>query len=94
MNKNKQPQHFPASPAGATSGKLVKRAEAARMLGMSVSTLRRQEGRLVSPIVGPDGVHLFDESEIRSVSVTVRHKQAIASSGPAAGEIAAEVFRP
>jgi hypothetical protein len=94
MNKDKQPQHSPASPAGATpaSGKLVKRAEAARMLGMSVSTLRRQEGRLVSPIVGPDGVHLFDESEIRSVSVTVRHKQAIASSGPAAGEIAAEVF--
>jgi hypothetical protein len=76
----------------ASSGKLVKRAEAARMLGMSVSTLRRREGELVNPIIGPDGVHLFDEAELRSVSVTIRHSRAVASIGPGSGDVAAHVF--
>ena len=73
-------------------GKMLKRAEAARMLGISVSTLRRREGDLVNPIVGPDGVHLFDESEVRSVVVTTRRRQTIAAMGPSGGEVAADVF--
>ena len=76
----------------AVAGRLLKRSEAAKLLGMSVSSLRRREGDLVRPIVGPDGVHLFDEAEIRSVSVVVRRGQAVATLGASAGDVAAEVF--
>lgn len=73
-------------------GKLIRRAEAARLLGVSVSTLRRREGSELQPIVGPDGVHMFDESEVRSVMVTVRRTQTTTTSGASAGHVAAEVF--
>ncbi len=62
------------------------------MLGVSVSTLRRREGDLLQPIVDTDGVHRFAESEVRSVMVTVRHRQTMTAMGPNAGEVAAEVF--
>lgn len=73
-------------------GKMLKRTEAARMLGVSVSTLRRREGELINPRLGPGGVHLFDEAEVRSTQVTIRRRQAVANIGPALGETAAEVF--
>jgi hypothetical protein len=72
--------------------KLLKRSEAARVLGISVSTLRRREGELIQPVIGANGVHLFEESELKAVMVTVRHRQAISSMGPSAGDVAAEVF--
>ena len=76
----------------SSQGKMLKRTEAARMLGVSVSTLRRREGELINPVVGPGGVHLFDEAEVRSTQVTIRRRQAVGSIGPALGETAAEVF--
>jgi hypothetical protein len=62
------------------------------MLGVSVSTLRRREGDLIQPVIDANGVHRFAESELRAVMVTVRHRQAVASMGPSAGDVAAEVF--
>jgi hypothetical protein len=65
----------------APKGRLIKRTEAARMLNMSVSSLRRYEHEL-QPIIGPNGVHLFDEVVIRSAGVTLRHRRTISSMGP------------
>ena len=82
----------PVSPKGTpSSGRLVKRAEAARMLGVRVSTLRRKEGVELNPIVDSDGVHMFDESEVRSVMVTVRRSQSVRVA-LATGDVAADVF--
>ena len=62
-----------SGPDGGTTappGKLLGRAQAARMLGVSKSTLRRMEGEALTPVVGPKNVRLFHEEEIRSVVVT------------------------
>jgi hypothetical protein len=75
-----------------SAGKLIKRAEAARMLGVSVSTLRRREGAELTPVVDADGVHMFDESEVRSVMVTVRRRQSVHALGTSIGDVAADVF--
>lgn len=74
----------------APSGKLLKRSEAARLLG--VSTLRRREGDVLKPLVGADGVHLFDEAEVRAVCVTLRGRATLGALGPSAGDTAADVF--
>lgn len=84
----------PAAETAATATpatKLLRRAEAARLLGMSVSTLRRREGDVLHPIVGEDGVHLFDEAHVRSVSVTLRGREALGAL-ERSGDTAAEVF--
>jgi hypothetical protein len=85
-----KPKIDPVTSAHAEShgGKFLKRTEAARMLGVSVSTLRRREGELLQPIVDTDGVHRFAESEVRSVMVTVRHRQTMTAMGPNAGQVA------
>lgn len=75
-----------------SSGKLLKRSQAARLLGVSVSTLRRREGEVLKPIVGSDGVHLFDEAEVRAVTVTMRARAAMTAMGASAGDTAADVF--
>jgi hypothetical protein len=93
MQSGKKPIFAPPAPTSPEhKGKLIKRSEAARMLGVSVSTLRRREGNLVNPIIGPDGIRLFDEAEVRSVSITVRQQQSISAIGPRGGDVAAEVF--
>ena len=70
-------------------GKLLRRTEAARLLGVSKSTLRRMEGTALTPVVGPKNVHLFQEEEVRAVVVTRRaHLDTQASSG----DIAADAF--
>ncbi|MES1185096.1 MAG: hypothetical protein ABUL60_14885 [Myxococcales bacterium] len=70
-------------------GKLLRRTEAARLLGVSKSTLRRMEGTALTPVVGPRNVHLFQEEEVRAVVVTRRaHLDTQASSGG----IAADAF--
>lgn len=74
-------------------GKLLKRAEAARLLGVSVSTLRRHEGDVIKPIIAENGVHLFEEAEIRSVKITVRRREAFAALGATSGDVAADVFQ-
>jgi hypothetical protein len=53
-------------------GKLT-RAEVAKRLGVSVTTLRRMEGTKLHLTRRSDGVHVFDETEVESVLVTYRH---------------------
>ena len=69
---------------------LLTRTQAARMLGVSVSTVIRREDALKPVIV--NGVHMFDERILRSEVVTIRHRQAISSLGPTSGDVAASVF--
>jgi len=71
------------------AGRLLRRTEAARMLGVSKITLRRMEGDALTPVVGPRNVHLFQEEEVRAIVVT---RRAHLEAGPAAGDIAAEAF--
>ncbi len=73
-----------------SNGKLLKRSEAARMLGVSVSTLRRREGELLNPIVSERGVHYFEESEVRSV--LVQRRSIRVTNGVDNGGMAADVF--
>src|SRR6188768_3278456 len=61
----------PAGPAGP-SGRLLTRGQVARRLGTSLSTVRRMEGEQLKPIIGPRGVHYFEETEIQAVFVRVR----------------------
>jgi hypothetical protein len=70
-------------------GKLLRRAEAARMLGVSKSTLRRMERDELTPVIGPKNVHLFEEQQIRSLVVTRRTSFGTASS---LGDHAADAF--
>lgn len=71
------------------TGKLLRRAEAAKLLGVSKSTLRRMEGEVLTPVVGPKNVRLFHEEEIRSVIVT---RRAGISAQRGDGEVAAAAF--
>lgn len=71
------------------TGKLLRRAEAAKLLGVSKSTLRRMEGEVLTPVVGPKNVRLFHEEEIRSVVVT---RRAGISSQRGDDEVAAAAF--
>lgn len=80
----------PEPSAMPMAGRLLRRTEAARMLGVSKSTLRRMEGTSLTPVVGPKNVHLFQEEEVRSVVVTRRAR--FDSSQPANGDIAADAF--
>lgn len=75
----------------ASHGKLIKRSAAARLLNISVSTLRRYEDEL-HPIIGPKGVRLFDEVTLRSAAGTLRRRRVLETAGPTAGETAADVF--
>lgn len=76
--------------SAAPAGKLVGRAAAARLLGVSKSTLRRMEGDRLTPVVGPKNVRLFREEEIQSMTVTRRSVLGLAPR--ATGEVAADVF--
>lgn len=69
---------------------LLTRSQAARVLGVSVSTVIRRE-HVLKPVV-VNGVHLFDESVLKREVVTIRQRQATASLGSTAGEVAAAVF--
>lgn len=75
--------------AAAPSGKLLGRAQAARLLGVSKSTLRRMEGASLEPVLGPRNVRLFHEEQIQSLLVTRRSEVA---GGRPDGELAAETF--
>jgi hypothetical protein len=79
-----------AASAAAPNGKLIGRAQAARLLGVSKSTLRRMEGEALTPVVGPKNVRLFHEEQIQSMVVTRRSE--IRASTRVTGEIAATVF--
>lgn len=76
-------------PALPPNGKLLRRTEAARLLGVSKSTLRRMEGTALTPVVGPKNVHLFQEEEVRAIVVTRRAHVAMPAN---AGDVAADAF--
>ncbi len=78
-------------PAAASQGKLIKRTQAARMLNVSVSTLRRYEDEL-HPSIGPKGVRMFDEVTLRSAAITLKRRRVFEAAGPGAGDTAADVF--
>jgi hypothetical protein len=68
------------------SDRLVTRSQAARMLGMSTSTLRRRvEHHVLSPRVDGRGVHLFDLGEVMALRATRSERDA--------GAVSAEAFK-
>lgn len=92
--KNGNPDPSPVASGGlaaASQGKLIKRTQAARMLNVSVSTLRRYEDEL-HPIIGPKGVRMFDEVTLRSAAITLKRRRVFEAAGPGAGDTAADVF--
>jgi hypothetical protein len=73
-------------------GKLT-RAEVARRLGVSVTTLRRMEGTKLHPTRRADGVHVFDETEVEAVLVTYRQVRSRTTRATAEdGALAARAF--
>jgi hypothetical protein len=70
--------------------RLLTRNQAAELLGVSVSTVIRREQALQPVLV--NGVHMFDEAIVRREVTTIRQRHAVASLGPAAGDVAASVF--
>jgi hypothetical protein len=70
--------------------RLLTRNQAAQLLGVSVSTVIRREQALKPVLV--NGVHMFDEAIVRREVTTIRQRHAVASLGPAAGDVAASVF--
>jgi len=80
-----------ASATPAHAGKLVGRSQAARLLGVSKSTVRRMEGQGLTPVVGPNNTHLFHEEQVQSLIVTRRSETG--SPSRVTGDIAADAFR-
>src|SRR4051812_48436457 len=76
----------------ATARRLT-RTEVATLMGVSPSTVVRREraGLLRAQVI--DGVHVFDETEVKRTITTLRHRTTISELGGAAGDIAALVFR-
>jgi hypothetical protein len=71
---------------------MLTRTEAAHELGVSVSTVRRLERSRLHPVTGPDGSHVFDAEEVR----TLARERADSRVPLSAGELAAracELFR-
>ena len=81
-----EPQTASAVPC---AGRLLHRSEAAQLLGVSKSTLRRMEGDTLTPVVGPRNVRMFHEEEVRAVVVT---RRAQVDRGPERGEMAGAAF--
>jgi hypothetical protein len=77
-----------AAEAAPERGKLLTRREAAERLGISETTLRRRERDELKPIV-VDGVHMFEERQVRSVT-TLRRQVGVL--GAVDGGVAADVF--
>lgn len=76
-----------------SGGKLLRRAEAARLLQVSVSTLRRMDERL-EPFVDEQGVHYYDARRIEAARATVKQTVTTKLHDPHGidGEIAASAF--
>ena len=66
------------------------RAQVARRLGKSISTVRRLEGVDLHPVRGPDGVNRFDPAEVEALA---RRTGAPGSASLAPGVLAARVFK-
>lgn len=85
-------EHTPEAVAlTVPAGKLLKRAEAARRLGVSTSSVRRMEGSELQPIVGANGVRYFAEEQIEAVYVRIRRTRTVVPEDDS-GAVAARVF--
>jgi hypothetical protein len=51
---------------------MLKRSHVAKRLGKSLATVRRLEGVELHPVIGENGVHLFDETEVDEVAMRGR----------------------
>jgi hypothetical protein len=79
-----------ATPALPTApSRRLTRSEVAEYAGISKTGVRRLEGTLLHPEIGPRGVRLFGEEEVRT-RLTTRRRVLHAERDP--GELAAEVF--
>jgi len=83
------PSSSELSGAAAPAGRLLGRAETARLLGVSKSTLRRMEGEQLEPVVGPKNVRLFQEEQVQALVITRRSST---TGARATGDIAADAF--
>jgi hypothetical protein len=54
---------------------VLTRADVARRLGMSLSSVRRMEGKVLNPVVGARGVRYFAETEIEAVFVRIQTRE-------------------
>lgn len=48
------------------------RSEVAKAIGRSIATVRRMEGKELTPEVDGQGVHHFDEDEVEAVAESLR----------------------
>jgi hypothetical protein len=70
------PARAEADAVGTLPSGALTRSEVARRLGVSLTTLRRMEGKTLHPVTGPGGVRFFDETEVEAVQVTYRRVRA------------------
>lgn len=63
------------APGGTSSGRMLRRGEAAEILGKSVSTLRRWEQSVLPPVVDENGVHLHSEQRILEYKIQLTSAQ-------------------
>ena len=80
----------PIAEGAAPNGRLLGRAAAARLLGVSKSTLRRMEGEKLEPVLGPKNVHLFHEEQVQALVMTRRTS---VGDTQAIGDVAANAFQ-
>lgn len=82
-------EHPGAIIPAATPSRLLTRQEAARMLGVSETTLRRREAEGLRPTMR-GRTHMYEETLVRQMTTTMRRRW----SGPAPmdGGVAADVF--
>ena len=78
------------SPAAVSDDKLMRRAEVAKRLGVSVSTVRRMEGKELQPVVGPRGVRYFSAAQVQTVTLSIEHEPVVDLADD--GDVAADVF--
>src|SRR5690349_4164320 len=70
---------------------LVTTSQAARIVGVSPSTIVRNRAEL-GAVPGPNGAFLFDTEIVRQKITTIQRRHTIAAMGPSSGEIASAVF--
>jgi DNA-binding transcriptional MerR regulator len=66
---------------------LLRRSEVAALLGVHISTIRRMEGKRLSPVRNHDGVHYFDRREVEELAAE-RGRETKPS-----GQLAARVYK-
>jgi len=81
-----------AEPASVVTTRKLTRNDVAALMGVSASTVIRRERQGVLRAELIDGVHVYDETEVRHTITTSRHRSALAALGGASGDVAALIF--